>query len=1120
MLTKVKTTSKKAFSILLAFVMCFTAFAVCMPVIADAIAVNTYVYGRYYYYPAGTQFISSIRYGQAEKSADANSGATQDGHTRLDTDFNSGVSGKDYIYLGYKTSTNINDAIATYFRNGHSVSSDTTTFNVNGKTLSFTVTGLNTSGKKDLNADAGGDYIYLYATKDPQAGLPVTAIAASSSGDPGSQAPGGYYTVERDNSGTISDCNADAGGDYVYIYFNNTSAYTDVTNQMLRLKAALETAAKLGNQNCYTASTWLTYSTALNEANRIIGLYNNVYQAGTASASEITNAASALENAMNGLQGVVRFDAATNGGTTTATDYSTLVRDSATMLVPAGSYTASKAGHTFLGWNTDKNATTGNKGNMTVPVGSTLYAIFSINSYNVNFMNTLTNQSVKTESVKHGSDATAPEVSQIVRNNADTHYEFKGWDKEYSNITAGLTVNTIYEAVNHTYELTSETASTCKKTGSKVYTCSVCGQTKTETLPLNPENHVNTVSYPAKESTCNVAGYTAYTFCNDCQTIISGRETLPLAEHTWGDWSASTATCIQDGISTRKCTVCSSTDTKNVAATGHSWGDWETTREATCTVDGREQRKCSACNETETRFIDAPGHSYDDVVTDPTCIDIGYTTHTCSVCGDSYIDSYVDALGHDWEDVGAPTVEATCTTNGKQHQECTRCDATQEATVEALGHDWKNETITKEATCTENGSMAATCDRCGESQNAIVIPALGHAWDDGVVTVQPTCTTAGNLHMTCETCGEERDITMNALDHAWDDGVIMIQPSCTAEGEKYHICVRDDCGEIKIEKIAKLPHEYKGVVKFPTCTEGGYTTYTCGVCGDVLVDDIVDALGHSNIVTVVPPSCAMQGYTVTRCLVCDEIERTDYVPATGHNYKESAVLPTCTEQGYTLVQCSICGDSSKKDFVDPLGHEYADSIVDPTCTEKGYELHTCIRGDYSYMDNYVDALGHKHVEDSRVEPTKTQSGYILYVCEVCDNEKKEILYYDGKALVYITLYDTEGNPVPNATVSFTEMNTGEKFVLKTDLNGYFTEVLPEGDYELFITGIGFKDTYGYIYVNSGKATIDIPELPVIDKDDCDCYCHQTDFFSAIRRIFAKILKIFGVKHDCCAHSDV
>ena len=39
-----------------------------------------------------------------------------------------------------------------------------------------------------------------------------------------------------------------------------------------------------------------------------------------------------------------------------------------------------------------------------------------------------------------------------------------------------------------------------------------------------------------------------------------------------------------------------------------------------------------------------------DTVTAPTCTERGYTTHTCSRCGDSYVDAYVDALGHDWND--------------------------------------------------------------------------------------------------------------------------------------------------------------------------------------------------------------------------------------------------------------------------------------------------------------------------------------------------------------------------------------------------------------------------------------------------------------------------------------
>ena len=40
-------------------------------------------------------------------------------------------------------------------------------------------------------------------------------------------------------------------------------------------------------------------------------------------------------------------------------------------------------------------------------------------------------------------------------------------------------------------------------------------------------------------------------------------------------------------------------------------------------------------------------HHYIDSVVAPTCIDPGFTVHTCA-CGDTYIDSHVPQLGHDF----------------------------------------------------------------------------------------------------------------------------------------------------------------------------------------------------------------------------------------------------------------------------------------------------------------------------------------------------------------------------------------------------------------------------------------------------------------------------------------
>ena len=76
-------------------------------------------------------------------------------------------------------------------------------------------------------------------------------------------------------------------------------------------------------------------------------------------------------------------------------------------------------------------------------------------------------------------------------------------------------------------------------------------------------------------------------------------------------------------------------------------------------------------------------HSYTAVVTEPTCTEKGYTTHTCA-CGDSYVDTYVDALGHAWDN-GKVTKEPTETETGVKTFTCTRCGETKTETIPATG---------------------------------------------------------------------------------------------------------------------------------------------------------------------------------------------------------------------------------------------------------------------------------------------------------------------------------------------------------------------------------------------------------------------------------------------------
>ena len=152
-------------------------------------------------------------------------------------------------------------------------------------------------------------------------------------------------------------------------------------------------------------------------------------------------------------------------------------------------------------------------------------------------------------------------------------------------------------------------------------------------------------------------------------------------------------------------------------------------------------------------------HSYKDVVTAPTCTAKGYTTHTCA-CGDSYVDTYVDALGHAWDN-GKVTKEPTETETGVKTFTCTRCGETRTETMPVIPHVHSYTAVVTPPTCTEKGYTTHTC-ACGDSYVDTYTDALGHAWDSGTVTKQPTATETGVRTYTCTRCHETKTETIPA----------------------------------------------------------------------------------------------------------------------------------------------------------------------------------------------------------------------------------------------------------------------------------------------------------------------------------------------------------------------
>ena len=141
----------------------------------------------------------------------------------------------------------------------------------------------------------------------------------------------------------------------------------------------------------------------------------------------------------------------------------------------------------------------------------------------------------------------------------------------------------------------------------------------------------------------------------------------------------------------------------------------------------------------------------------------------------------------------------------------------------------------------------------------------------------------------------------------------------------YNLTASDMLLTVKLFADLTHVHDYKAVVTAPTCTEQGYTTYTCE-CGDSYIADWVDELGHDYKAVVTAPTCTEQGYTTYTC-ECGDSYQDDFV-APGHTFSAwQQFAPTCTEAGYETRYCVNCGETEKVTTAPATGHSFGEWIT-------------------------------------------------------------------------------------------------------------------------------------------------------------------------------------------------
>lgn len=494
----------------------------------------------------------------------------------------------------------------------------------------------------------------------------------------------------------------------------------------------------------------------------------------------------------------------------------------------------------------------------------------------------------------------------------------------------------VKEYAPHTWgEGVTTTEATHTSTGIKMYACTSCTATKTETLPILADHtydqEVVSIQYLKNAATCtNPAAY-----YKSCECGAKGTDTFTygaLAEHEYGTWQ------IYDG--THHVHLCACGE-KELAV--HTWDAGVVTTAATHMSTGIKTYTCTACSETKEEEIPtiSSAHACDKEIAATKYLK---TAATCTTAAIYYKSCECGEVGTETFVYGSPnghSYGAWQKYNNVQHVHHCECGATEYA-----DHSWDAGEITAEATHMSEGTKTYTCTDCDATKTETLPMIAAHTYDREIATTRylktaASCTNAAVYYKSCE-CGAKgtetflygsakghnygtwqkyndtqhsRSCSCGNVDyasHVWDDGSVTLAPSYTATGIKTHSCAY--CSATKTSEIPVLtiPNDAPYIlVDSKTAFAGEAVTINISLQDNPGITSMrVNVAYDSNLLTLtsITYNTAWGGY----CILPDDISALNglvvlYWTNGFTDHSESDVFATLT---FTVVADVSAGDKT------------------------------------------------------------------------------------------------------------------------------------------------------------------------------------------------------------------
>ena len=142
------------------------------------------------------------------------------------------------------------------------------------------------------------------------------------------------------------------------------------------------------------------------------------------------------------------------------------------------------------------------------------------------------------------------------------------------------------------------------KYADEIWVCKSCGKIFTDaegTKEYDPDpckNGHTIVVDEGKKATCITEGLTEGEHCKVCKKIIVAQKKIPATGHKYYEWTTTKEnTCTEEGITQRKCRICSFTESKKLDKKAHEWDtDFTVDKKATFQADGSKSKHCKNCD--------------------------------------------------------------------------------------------------------------------------------------------------------------------------------------------------------------------------------------------------------------------------------------------------------------------------------------------------------------------------------------------------------------------------------------------------------------------------------------------------------------------------------------------